>query len=37
MSNSSLIKKLRDMTQAGVMDVMKALKESNDDIDKAAQ
>lgn len=37
MSDSSLIKKLRDMTQAGVMDVMKALKECNDDIDKAAQ
>ena len=37
MANTELIKKLRDMTQAGVMDVMKALKENNDDLDKAAQ
>ena len=37
MSDANLIKKLRDMTQAGVMDVMKALKECNNDIDKAAQ
>lgn len=37
MSDASLIKKLRDMTQAGVMDVMKALKEANNDLDKAAQ
>ena len=37
MSDSNLIKKLREMTQAGVMDVMKALKECNNDIDKAAQ
>ena len=32
-----LVKKLRDMTGAGVMDAMKALKESNNDLDKAAQ
>ena len=37
MSDTSLIKKLREMTQAGVMDVMKALKETNNDLDKAAQ
>jgi translation elongation factor EF-Ts len=37
MSDTSLIKKLREMTQAGVMDVMKALKEANNDLDKAAQ
>ena len=37
MSDTNLIKKLRDMTQAGVMDVMKALKENNNDLDKAAQ
>jgi elongation factor Ts len=32
-----LIKKLRDMTQAGVMDAKKALEENGDDLDKAAQ
>ena len=37
MSDTSLIKKLREMTQAGVMDVMKALKETNNDLDKAVQ
>ena len=37
MSDTNLIKKLREMTQAGVMDVMKALKEANNDLDKAAQ
>ena len=37
MSDTNLIKKLREMTQAGVMDVMKALKEVNNDLDKAAQ
>ena len=37
MSDTNLIKKLREMTQAGVMDVMKALKETNNDLDKAAQ
>ena len=37
MSDTSLIKKLREMTQAGVMDVMKALKEADNDLDKAAQ
>ena len=31
------VKKLRDMTQAGVMDAMKALKECNNDLEKAAQ
>lgn len=36
-STTELIKKLRDMTQAGVMDAMKALKECNDDLEKAAQ
>ncbi len=35
--STELIKKLRDMTQAGVMDAMKALKECNNDLDKAAQ
>lgn len=37
MSSTDLIKKLRDMTQAGVMDAVKALKECNDDLEKAAQ
>ncbi len=37
MANTELIKKLRDMTQAGVMDAMKALKECNDNLEKAAQ
>ncbi|MDR0675336.1 MAG: translation elongation factor Ts [Mycoplasmataceae bacterium] len=32
-----LIKKLRGMTQAGVMDAKKALEENGDDLDKAAQ
>lgn len=36
-STTELIKKLRDMTQAGVLDAMKALKECNNDLDKAAQ
>jgi translation elongation factor EF-Ts len=37
MPSMELIKRLRDMTQAGVMDAKKALEESNDDLDKAAQ
>jgi elongation factor Ts len=37
MANMELIKKLRDMTQAGVMDAKKALEENGDDLDKAAQ
>ncbi|GHU47026.1 hypothetical protein FACS1894218_0590 [Bacilli bacterium] len=37
MANMDLIKKLRGMTQAGVMDAMKALSENGDDLDKAAQ
>jgi translation elongation factor EF-Ts len=37
MANMDLIKKLRNMTQAGVMDTKKALEENNDDLDKAAQ
>ena len=36
MASMDLIKKLRDMTQAGVMDAVKALKETGDDLDKAA-
>lgn len=36
-NNMELIKQLRDMTQAGVSDVMKALKENNNDLQKAAQ
>ncbi|MDR2829101.1 MAG: translation elongation factor Ts [Mycoplasmataceae bacterium] len=32
-----LVKQLRDMTQAGVSDAMKALNESNGDLDKAVQ
>ena len=36
MASMDLIKKLRDMTQAGVMDAVKALKECADDLDKAA-
>ncbi|MBP5257014.1 MAG: elongation factor Ts [Mycoplasma sp.] len=37
MGDLNLVKKLREMTQAGVMDVMKALKECDNDVDKAAQ
>jgi elongation factor Ts len=37
MANTDLIKKLRDLTQAGVMDAKKALDETNDDIDAAIQ
>ncbi|MDR3330327.1 MAG: translation elongation factor Ts [Mycoplasmataceae bacterium] len=37
MANMELIKKLREMTQAGVMDAKKALEENGDDLDKAAQ
>ncbi|MDR2823451.1 MAG: translation elongation factor Ts [Mycoplasmataceae bacterium] len=37
MASMELIKKLRDMTQAGVMDAKKALEENGDDLDKAAQ
>ncbi|MDR0739974.1 MAG: translation elongation factor Ts [Mycoplasmataceae bacterium] len=37
MANMDLIKKLRGMTQAGVMDAKKALEENDDDLDKAAQ
>jgi translation elongation factor EF-Ts len=37
MANMDLIKKLRSMTQAGVMDAKKALEENHDDLDKAAQ
>lgn len=37
MTKPELIKKLREMTQAGVMDVKKALDECNDDLEKAAQ
>jgi translation elongation factor EF-Ts len=35
MPTLELIKKLRDITQAGVMDAKKALEENGDDIDKA--
>jgi translation elongation factor EF-Ts len=37
MANIELLKKLRDLTQAGVSDAIKALKESNDDLDSAIQ
>jgi translation elongation factor EF-Ts len=37
MPSMELIKKLRDMTQAGVMDAKKALEENGDDLDKATQ
>ena len=37
MTKSELIKKLRDMTQAGVMDAKKALDENQDNLDKAVQ
>jgi translation elongation factor EF-Ts len=37
MANMELIKKLRDLTQAGVMDAKKALEANNDDIDLAIQ
>jgi translation elongation factor EF-Ts len=32
-----LVKQLRDMTQSGVSDAMKALNESGGDLDKAVQ
>jgi elongation factor Ts len=35
--STELIKKLREMTGAGIMDCRNALKESNDEIDKACQ
>lgn len=37
MPTLELIKKLRDLTQAGVMDAKKALEENNDDLEKATQ
>jgi len=37
MPSMELIKKLRDMTQAGVMDAKKALEINNDDLDLAVQ
>lgn len=37
MATMELIKKLRDLTQAGVMDAKKALEENGDDIEKATQ
>jgi translation elongation factor EF-Ts len=37
MANMELIKKLREMTQAGVMDAKKALEENNDNLDEAAK
>lgn len=37
MTKPELIKKLREMTQAGIMDVKKALDENNDDLEKAAE
>lgn len=37
MTKTELIKKLRDMTQAGVMDVKKALDACADDLEKAAE
>jgi len=33
--DASLIKKLKDMTNAGLMDCKKALEENNGDIDEA--
>jgi translation elongation factor EF-Ts len=35
--NLPLVKQLREMTQAGVSDAVKALEESNQDLDKAVQ
>jgi translation elongation factor EF-Ts len=32
-----LVKQLRDMTQAGVTDAIKALNENNGDLEKAVQ
>jgi len=37
MANIELIKKLREMTQAGIGDVKKALDENGEDLDKAVQ
>jgi elongation factor Ts len=37
MASMELLKKLRDMTQAGVMDAKKALDACNDDLEAAAQ
>jgi len=37
MANIELIKKLREMTNAGISDVVKALNESGEDLDKAVQ
>jgi translation elongation factor EF-Ts len=37
MASMEQIKKLRDMTQAGVMDAKKALEENDNDIEKATQ
>jgi elongation factor Ts len=37
MIDTQLIKKLREMTQAGVMDAKKALEENNGDLEKSVQ
>jgi translation elongation factor EF-Ts len=37
MANIELLKKLRDLTQAGMMDAKKALDENHDDLDAAVQ
>jgi translation elongation factor EF-Ts len=37
MANLELLKKLRDITQAGVMDAKKALDENQDNLDAAIQ
>ncbi|MDR0752687.1 MAG: translation elongation factor Ts [Mycoplasmataceae bacterium] len=37
MANIELLKKLRDLTQAGMSDALKALKESNDDLELSVQ
>jgi hypothetical protein len=37
MPSMELIKKLRDMTQAGVMDAKKALEENGDNLEQAVQ
>jgi translation elongation factor EF-Ts len=37
MADMELIKRLRAMTQAGVMDAKKALEENNNNLDEAAK
>jgi translation elongation factor EF-Ts len=37
MANIELLKKLRDLTQAGVLDAKKALDENHDDLEASIQ